>query len=261
MPTYRIKLANGGSLVLRGDVPPTDADVEAAADAAGVRSLLMTPGGETPAQEPSLSTTRSPISPGVALGAGMAAAPAAVSLVNRAAGVAGRVAAGRAAGLVPAVVALDAGADVLRGDPKRAAMKAGGAVAASQVPRVLRAVQAATAPARTVAGGASAVLQASGVPYPLPPVTTPGGLVSRAAGALSRFAGPVGLAVETMFGDGAAGHRPAGETAETTAHRQSDLAMRFKNDVNQQAGREVITGSTTEEILDSILCYRQGQGR
>ncbi len=224
----------------------TDADISAAL-------------GETAPAQASTTSSTNVGGFGAALGAGMALAPKAVAVVNRAAGVAGKVAAARAAGMVPAVVAVDAAGDLLRGDRKAAAVKAGGAVATSQVPRVLRAVQAATAPARTVAGGASTLLQASGVPYSLPSMTTAGGAVSRLASAMSRFAGPVGLAVETMFGDGAAGHRPDGETAATTADRQASFAQQFKEQVNREAGREVITGETTEQIIESIARYRAGR--
>lgn len=41
MPDYVIKLANGKELVLTGDAPPSDTDVEAAASQAGVRALLV----------------------------------------------------------------------------------------------------------------------------------------------------------------------------------------------------------------------------
>jgi hypothetical protein len=53
-----------------------------------------------------------------------------------------------------------------------------------------------------------------------------------------------------------AGDRPAGETAERTAQRQTDFARQFKEQVNAAAGREVITGNTTEEIIASIAAYR-----
>ena len=47
MPEYTYPLANGKTLVLHGETSPTDADVEAAATQAGVRSLLQAP--QTPA--------------------------------------------------------------------------------------------------------------------------------------------------------------------------------------------------------------------
>jgi recombination endonuclease VII len=37
VPTFRVKLANGKHLTLRGDEQPTDADIEAAAEHAGER--------------------------------------------------------------------------------------------------------------------------------------------------------------------------------------------------------------------------------
>jgi hypothetical protein len=81
-------------------------------------------------------------------------------------------------------------------------------------------------------------------------------MVSRMAGVLSRAAGPVSLGIETIFGPGKEGHRPHDETPATTAQRQADFARQFKNDVNAAAGREVITGDTTEEIIASIQRYR-----
>lgn len=80
--------------------------------------------------------------------------------------------------------------------------------------------------------------------------------MARAAGAISRAAGPVGLAIETIFGEGAAGHRPAGETATSTATRQLAYARKFQSDVNREAGREIVTGDTADEIIASIAAYR-----
>lgn len=164
---------------------------------------------------------------GLATGGALAAAPGAVSLLNRVAGVTANVAGARAAGVVPAFVALDAAGDVVRGDHRRAAAKVGAAAASTQVPRVLRAVQAATAPTGTVAGGASSVLTASGNPWQLPASTVRAGMFTRLANAMARFAGPAGLAVETLFGPGAAGHRPAGETPATTAARQAEFQRQY----------------------------------
>ena len=118
MPSYRIKLANGKSLVLRGDEPPTDQDIEQAATAAGVRSLLMSSDkGEAPATGLSGSNSTAPSLPTLASGAmtaGMAAAPAIVTGLNAAAGVAGKYA-------VPGLTAAYAAKHAYEGDPMRAA--------------------------------------------------------------------------------------------------------------------------------------------
>lgn len=53
-----------------------------------------------------------------------------------------------------------------------------------------------------------------------------------------------------------AGDRPAGETPERTSNRQTSFAHQFKDQVNREAGRQVITGTTKDEILESIARYR-----
>ena len=58
MPEYTYPLANGKTLVLVGDDPPSDQDVEAAASQAGVRSLLRSIGKETP--KPDMDMSRLP---------------------------------------------------------------------------------------------------------------------------------------------------------------------------------------------------------
>ena len=58
MPEYTYPLANGKTLVLVGDDPPSDQDVDAAASQAGVRSLLRSIGKETP--KPDMDMSRLP---------------------------------------------------------------------------------------------------------------------------------------------------------------------------------------------------------
>jgi hypothetical protein len=169
MPSYRIKLANGKSLVLRGDEPPTDADIESAATQAGVRPLLMSGDkGEAPATGPSDSTAAGLVSGLSALvGAGTAAAPAVV-----AAG--GKLLASKAAGIVPAAVALDAAGDVMRGDYKKAAGKGAAAYATSQAAKMLpgaarvaagmRAASPAAAMASMLAAGHAAKMNPANAP-------------------------------------------------------------------------------------------------
>jgi hypothetical protein len=205
-----------------------------------------------------------PLSPGLALGATMALAPAAVSLAHRGANLAGKAVASR--GMLPAAIVGSVVDDLARGDVRSAAKDAAsaavGAYATQKVaaPIVSRIAQA-TAPARTVPGVISKVLDARGVPYQSPPTTIPGGVLSRAAGALSRAAGPVGLAVETMFGDGVAGHRPHDETAATTAARQEAMARDFVRRVNAEAGYTVIDaeGKSLPEVIEAIARYRAGR--
>jgi hypothetical protein len=50
--------------------------------------------------------------------------------------------------------------------------------------------------------------------------------LTRAAGTLSRAAGPAGVAVETVLGEGAAGHR-ADDPNETTAERQARFEQEY----------------------------------
>jgi hypothetical protein len=129
MPSYRIKLANGKSLVLRGDEPPTDADIEAAATQAGVRALLMSSDtGEAPATGLSDSPPATTVAALSALASGgMAAAPAVV---------------GAARALAPRAVPLATGAvvarDLGRGDIAAAAEHGVlGTAAASTVGKVV----------------------------------------------------------------------------------------------------------------------------
>lgn len=248
MPKYRIHLANGKSLVLEGDTAPTDADIEAAADEAGVRTLLMS-SGERSLDSANTSPSRpSPSVAGAVVGGGMAAAPAVARGLNA-------VAAPIARGAAPAATALVVANDLRQGNIRQAAYDAAaGSVAsgaaAKVAPKIAGAVQRATAPASV---RPSAILDAGGRAMG---ASVPGGVVTRVANAISRFAGPAGVAVDAIFGEGREGHRPIGETPATTAARQSDFAQQFKDMVNREAGREVITGNTTEEIIASIARYR-----
>jgi len=97
--------------------------------------------------------------------------------------------------------------------------------------------------AKTTAGTATAQYLIPKIPERLAALTAPlggssrdalgrfargqGGLLTRTAGALSRAAGPLGVAAETLFGPGAAGHCPYGETPERTAERQADFKRQY----------------------------------
>jgi hypothetical protein len=182
MPKYRFHLANGKSLVLEGDEMPTDDEVQAAADHAGVRSLLMRSSDET---EPATASS-SPVGPLTVAAAGvarrgavyageqLATHPMVGRAVNAASSPAGRVAA-RAVGVtggLPGYIASEAATS----------------------PMVTKAAEAAAR------GGGSLVARAAASP------------LARAATGLP---GIVGLMPFTESGD-----RPLGETAQTTADRQ-----------------------------------------
>jgi len=144
------------------------------------------------------------------------ALPGMVAAANQGAGIAGKVAASRLTrSAVPGMLALEVARDLGRGDVSGAARTAAGGAAVAAVPKVVKKVQQATRPA-----GGPAVRGALGRFVP-----NPGGAATRVAGAIAKYAGPIGLAVDTIFGEGAAGHRPVGETPEVTeARRRQYLA-------------------------------------
>lgn len=224
MPKYRIHLANGKSLVLEGDTPPSDSDIEQAATDAGVRSLLMARNDEGEAQDTEPSNLRSAAPTAVAAGA--IARPIIERLAMQ---VATSPRTARVPGVVGAVGTAAAVAnDLRRGDYGRAASDAvigtGGTLLGK-------------------AASESALRSGSGV-------------VAKAAGSniAKAITGPGALLATMPFTE--AGDRPVGETPQRTADRQADFARKFKEQVNREAGREVISGETTEEILDSIAKYR-----
>jgi hypothetical protein len=222
MPDYVFKLANGRELVLTGDSMPSDAEVEAAASQAGVRSLLVP--------------------------ATYANHPANVAARTENAGTNG-----------PAAVAV---ANVARQGVERAAMQVatspnlGRAVNAASRPAA-----AATARAIGATGGLPGYLAGEALTNPAVVRTVETG-IRGGSGLLARMAAsPFARAVTGLPGmlgsmvfD--AGDRPAGETPDTTAQRQLDYARQYKEQVNRAAGYEVITGSTAPEIIESIARYR-----
>jgi hypothetical protein len=224
VPEYVVHLANGKSLVLEGDQPPTDTDIEEAAQSAGVRSLLMSEAGASPAKETSMSPTT-------------AAAPLAVG-----AGAAGRKMVER---LALQVATSPRTAKV----PGMIGTMATGAVVAND----LRKGEYGRAASDAVIGGGSTMLAKAASESAL---RNGSGAVAKAAGSnIARaITGPGALLATMPFTE--AGDRPTGETPQRTADRQADFARRFKEQVNRQAGREVIKGSTTEEIIASIAKYR-----
>ena len=151
----------------------TDADIAAALGSGGGGESQPTTG---PTRIPALGTAA-----GVAAGIAAKSLPAIVGGINTAAKAAGNVARGRAARMVPAVVGVDAAGDVLSGRPRQAAEKVAGAGVVSQLPRVARAIERATAPGRS-----TVVRNAVGRFAALP---TPPGIVTRGASALSKWAG------------------------------------------------------------------------
>ena len=186
-----------------------------------------------------------PSAGGTALFAGMKAVPGIVAGVNAGARAIGKAAKSRVGRLTPGIIALDAAGDVVRGDVGGAVKSSAAAAAMSQVPRVAAAVQHATAPTSGVS--------ASGVKWTLKPGM--GGGLSRLAALVSRISGPVAVGYEALFGDNAAGHRPYGEMAETTAARQAQFAREYQAMVNAKRPG-TITGTTVDEILASIARYR-----
>lgn len=196
--------------------------------------------GESVGQDTSVSadSRRPAFAPGVMTGAAMKSAPALVAGVHTAAKGVGAVArkAASAGRYAPALIAADAVRDVVDGRPGAAASKVAGAAAASRIPAFARAVERATRPTTGVSRGAAGRFVA-GAATPL----------RRAAGVVSRAAGPVGLAVEAIFGDGAAGHRPYGETAETIAERQRAFQAEY-DELVQASRRTPITSPLAERI-------------
>src|SRR5262245_21865690 len=75
MATYRIKLANGKTLAIRGDEPPTDAEIEQVAQQAGVQSLLMSSKAGESGSSPTTIATTAAAPTGSAAVAGAAARP------------------------------------------------------------------------------------------------------------------------------------------------------------------------------------------
>src|SRR5262245_24324052 len=142
MPRYKFHLANGRSLVLEGDTMPSDGEVEAAADAAGVRTLLMR--GEPDAIPASNPTGASPDGSSIVgplVGAGMAATPAVVRGLNAAVAPVARA-------VAPTATALAVANDLRQGNVRQAvydgAVGAGASsVAAKVTPKIAGAVQAA----------------------------------------------------------------------------------------------------------------------
>jgi hypothetical protein len=166
---------------------------------------------------------------------------------------------GVSAGISPAVVAAS---DVFR----RGALRAGEQVATS--PNVSRIASSASRPAAQMIGRAVGV--SGGLPGYIagealtsPAVTSAAGRgIQSGAGFLARLAAsPEARAVTGLPGLLGSmvtnpGDRPAGETPATTSQRTLSFAEKFKQDVNRQAGREIITGQTAPEILDSIARYK-----
>jgi hypothetical protein len=158
MPKYRIPLANGKSLVLEGETEPTVDDVQAAAEHAGVRSLLMRASDDDQPKRagagvPGLDSDLAPAATAVsALGAAL---PAVVGGAWRAAG-----AASKAAPVVaPALTAIEAGRQAAKGNYGQAVQTGiNGAVASSMLPKLIRAMQQYLGPV----SGASAAAKAIG---------------------------------------------------------------------------------------------------
>lgn len=173
----------------------------------------------------------SSIPPGLVTGAAMKAVPGIVGAVHQGAKVVGQVVthAGKVGRYAPAVVAYDVAQDVLAGNPTTAAKKVAGAAAVAAVPGVIGRIEKATRPTAGVTRGAGGRFVA-GAATPL----------RRAAGVMSRAAGPVGLAVETIFGEGAAGHASY-DPNETTAERQARFEREYAELV--EASRRAPAGS------------------
>lgn len=163
MPKFRIHLANGKSLVLEGDTPPSDQDIEDAAQAAGVRTLLMSAGDDS---EPA-SESRLP-SAGAAAGALMTAAPDVLRGVNATA----RRAMPVVGGLATGAAVID---DVRKGNIKQAAIDAavGGTATATIAPKVAKGIAMRTGPvgvlssAAKLARAAGPVAMGAGAAYDL----------------------------------------------------------------------------------------------
>lgn len=162
-------------------------------------------------QESAQPNTGSIPGAGVVAGLSAAALPAVVRGVNAAAK------AGQAKRLFPALLGYDALSSLARGDVKRAATDA---VSAYAVPKALGAVVEATAPVRK-----AVARDALGRFVSMP---TAGGFFARLAGMAGRYAGPIGVATDAVFGEGAAGHRPLAESPATTAQRSADFAAEYR---------------------------------
>jgi hypothetical protein len=82
-----------------------------------------------------------------------------------------------------------------------------------------------------------------------------GGLLARlAASPLARAAtGLPGVVASLVFD---AGDRPVGTDAASTARRQSEFAQQYREQINRQAGYELIKGQNAAEIIESIARYR-----
>jgi hypothetical protein len=170
---------------------------------------------------------------------------------------------------VPAMVGIANPAAVGAGNVARAAaVQAGERLATS--PTLTRVVTAASGPAVNAAARAIGAGAGSLPGYILGEAATnpavgktvehllrgSGELLARVASSpITRaITGPVAAIATMPFSE--AGDRPAGETPSRTASRQAEAAIQFKEQVNREAGRQVITGNTTDEILASIAAYR-----
>jgi len=173
MPRFKVALANGKTLTLEGDTPPSDSDIESAADAAGVRSLLMHSGGADDDRDSSdggASAGGMGLA-GEALAGAAAAAPKILSGINTAAVMGGKLATGKAAAVAPAAVAVDAVRNLAEGKPKTAAAEVAGAYATTKVaPRLLTVLARLTGPIGGLSTAANIASKASG---PLALATAP----------------------------------------------------------------------------------------
>jgi hypothetical protein len=185
---------------------------------------------------------------GVVAGAAAKAVPGVVSLINKGAGMAGTIARSR---LTPAVIAGSVVNDVSAGNLERAATTAAGStVAAYAVPKVTSAIAEATAPQTAATRDALGRFTSIG---------RQAGPVARAAASISRLAGPIGLAVETILGEGAAGHRPPGETPERTAERQRAFEQAYQELLSRRQTDDSTRRKSVAELRQSLRDHQEGK--
>jgi hypothetical protein len=137
------------------------------------------------------------ISPGLAVGGGMAVAPAVVGGIRAAAAAAPRM----VPKIAPALTAVAVADDLRKGNVRQAAYDAvGGTVASRYVPKVVKPI---------AAGVANAARNT--------------GIITRLANAMGRYAGPAGLAIDALL---TPGHQ-YNETPEQVAARQAEFQRRY----------------------------------
>jgi hypothetical protein len=250
---YNVHLSNGKRMTMVGTRPPTSQEIFDHAVDQGVDHLLVK--REKPVEPPAPSAERSPLlslASGAGIGGAMKAAPSFINVINKGAQLAakGKV---NLAGLPigqRSLGALGVGAYVAdplvsKGDVETTAKRAAGAGALYGAGKVGQKVAEATARVTASPLISEMIRRNTG--------NARFGAVARGAEAVSRAAGPVGLAVTTatLPAHGPTADTPDGQRIQERVYRE------FADKVNKEAKRQVFPKDMPlDALMEAVRKYR-----